>query len=743
MSDTNTRTIDRMMVRIEHLDKLLNLAGEVIITSSTLHEVQRSMVDAITYHRPLSETSLDAIKTTNETTRRISQDLHDLVMAIRMVEIGETFRLFRRPVRDLSRALSKEIELKTEGDRVLVDKALSERLVEPLLHLIRNAADHGLESPMQRVREGKKEKGTITLTAIEHESETEILVSDDGRGVDEEKVYERARRLGLIGPNENPDLLTVLCISGFSTREKATDTSGRGVGLDLVREMVSEFGGRITIHNQPGVGFTFRMLIPKLKAVNIIDALIVRGGTTLFAFPIDKVLSLVSVQPDHIQASMDRDRFIRYRGEPIALFDLRETFGGPALEQENPEIVPVVILEGKQDQIAVVVSEFHSPQKLVNVPINTKMFGRTAQGIAGTCIISEGRIGLTVDVDVLVALAVGVPLQSTVTSDISTTFGSEPNREESTQRSGTEGTSGADRTSGSLPNQVMFSHSEDELLKKQQLSLKRDAIANTLEETGQKELSATDVNDLLDELSRGLEELQNDLLSLESNVKDAELLKGCFRRLHAAKGNFTMLGADHSSELAHGLETLLDYLRTERLTLTQELMDLLLDGVGELIRATKMLPATIPPPASELLGRIDLIIRSLNDRANDVDPSSLLNAPFELNPHIELQLIGALKQGAYTYETFVHFTPGRQADYLIAYLTLRKLCMYGTVLASLPTVADLENGHCSGAIKVLWASSLDEEELKRKIDQWSPLFNIAEHQTIRTTVFRYDTVGEM
>ena len=171
---SSARSIDKMVVRIEHLDKLLNLAGEVIITSSTLHELQRTMVDAVTSHMPLNETNLQTIKSANESSRRISQDLHDLVMAIRMVEIGETFRMFRRPIRDLSRNLKKEIELKLEGEKVLIDKALAERLVEPLLHLLRNAADHGLESPIERIREGKPEKGTITLRAIEHENETEI-----------------------------------------------------------------------------------------------------------------------------------------------------------------------------------------------------------------------------------------------------------------------------------------------------------------------------------------------------------------------------------------------------------------------------------------------------------------------------------------------------------------------------------------------------------------------------------------
>jgi two-component system chemotaxis sensor kinase CheA len=192
-----------MTVRIEHLDKLLNLAGEVIITSSTLHDLQREMVDAVTYRRPIVESSIQAIKAADEGTRRISQDLHDLVMAIRMVEIGETFRLFRRSVRDLSRSLKKEINLKIEGEHVQIDKALAERLVEPLLHLIRNAADHGIEQPLERSRLGKPPEGMIRLEAIEHENETEILVIDDGRGIDENVIREKAKRCGLASSGDH------------------------------------------------------------------------------------------------------------------------------------------------------------------------------------------------------------------------------------------------------------------------------------------------------------------------------------------------------------------------------------------------------------------------------------------------------------------------------------------------------------------------------------------------------------
>ncbi|MDR1963989.1 MAG: Hpt domain-containing protein [Planctomycetaceae bacterium] len=732
VNQIQARGVDRMLVRLEHLDKLLNLAGEVIITSSTLHELQRDMVDAVTHHRTMTEGDLQIIKSADEASARISQDLHDLVMAIRMVEIGETFKLFRRPVRDLGRNLKKEIELKFEGEKVLVDKALAERLVEPLLHMLRNAADHGLETPIERIHEGKSETGTLLLKAIEHEHETEILVSDDGRGIDEQKIVERARKTGLIRPSDQLTVLQILCLSGFSTKEKATDTSGRGVGLDLVNTMVGEFGGTVEMENQPKRGCTFRLHIPKLKAVNIIDALIVRCSNTLYALSIDQVVSLQGIKTDQIQASMDRERFIKYLGQPIALFDLSELLGGGISVQDNPEIVPVVILEGKKERIACVVTEFLAPSKLVNVPLVKDMFDRDGTGIAGTCIISGGRVGMTVDINTVVAMATGEPLKPEE-DDVSSSFSFSKPAE-------------ADKDdfvfSSSVPGSVAIKHSQDELITKAKLSAQRDRIANRIEESSQKDLTETDISDLLTELSRGLMELQDVLLSLE-NDKDPELMKEAFRRLHAGKGNFTMLGVTSSAGLAHELETLLDHVRKGRIEMSQELMDIMLDGVAELNAATKMLPQTTPEINPTLLSRIDAMMRSLEKNEPVTDPDQLLGTAFTLVPTVELQLLGALKQHAQAYETFIRFKPGRQAEFLVAYLTLRKLCYHGTILATLPSISDIENGHCGSAIKVLWASPLKPEALKEAIDHWAALFNIAEHHSVPTTVFRYDTNAEI
>jgi len=723
------RSVDRMTVRIEHLDKLLNLAGEVIITSSTLHDLQREMVDAVTYRRQIVESSIQTIKAADEASRRISQDLHDLVMAIRMVEIGETFRIFRRSVRDLSRTLKKEMNLKIEGEHVQIDKALAERLVEPLLHLIRNAADHGIEQPLERSRLGKPPEGTIRLEAIEHENETEILVIDDGRGIDENTVREKAKNLGLTGPGDTFDLTNVLCTSGFTTKEQATDTSGRGVGLDIVRSVVTDFGGRIEIQSVPHSGTTFRLTIPRLKAVNIIDALIVRCSNNLFALAIEKVISLQGIPVNQIQATMDRDRFIQYLGEPVALFDLQELLGGGTSESLKPNIVPVVIVEGKKNRIAVAVTEFLSPQKLVNVPLVTDMFGDAAPGVAGTCIISGGQVGLTVDIDRVVELATGqsVSVERKIapekpTMDLDTRL---VNNVVSSQETGTSTTVTHD--------------TREELLKKQKYQKRFMDSGDTPSDAASCELSEKDTADLIDEIRRSLAELQDLLLTLEDETGNSEVMRDVFRRLHALKGSFAMLENNPTANLAHDLETLLDFVRKGMIALDRDLMDLMLDGVSELATAAAGMPKTVPQENAELKNRITVVIDKHRKNVATTDENALLNEPFSLPPIVELQLLGAIKNHSHTYETFLRFQPGRQANYLVIYLMLRRLCYFGTIVASIPTIDQIEQGVSGNAVKLLWATTMQESEMTKTLEQLAPLYNISEFHSMPTTVFRYES----
>lgn len=702
ISQTAKRSVDRMMVRIEHLDKLLGLAGEVIITSSTLHELQRLLQDSASRQRPVSDTDMETVKTSNEAARRISQDLHDLVMDIRLVEIGETLRLFRRPVRDLARKLDREVDLVFQNEETMIDKALAERLVDPLLHLLRNAVDHGIEAPLERERAGKPARGRVEVIARDKEHDTEIIIRDDGRGIDAAAARARAVELGLLAEDEEVETLAVLSRTGFSTRQDVTSTSGRGVGLDIVRNAIEELDGSIRLESVPGEGAAFLLTIPKLRAVNIVDALTVRAGQGLYAFPIESIVSFLGVSPDDVQSALDKERYIDYLGEVIVLKNLLGVISGKASD-EDIQPLPVTIIQGKAGKLALVVSELLGPQKLVNVPLDEAVFD--VQGVMGTSVFAGGRVGLTLDPDEIALLGLG------------------------------EGKEGhAARMAHAMKPAAQEQHPRSVASPPR---AGESAAATSGQEARRIDLDQADVSDLLDELRRGLGELQDTLLSLEQQPEEKELLHKAFRLLHGAKGNFTMLEQPRLAEAAHMIETVLDYLRADRLPLTPERTDLLLDGVSFLTRGVEALPDVSLDPPAELLKALAADARREREPQAILTDSELVGQAFELSPTVELQVLSALKRGEHTYETFLSFESGRQADFLVAYLILRRLGLHGNVLASLPSVDEIEGGKCGTALKVLWATPLGGEALEDALQALSVAYGVSESHSTPVTIFRY------
>lgn len=706
-------TIDRMQVRISHLDRLLSLAGEVIITSANLQELERRVRESVSRGQALRPESLEVVKTSNEASRRVSQDLHDLVMAIRLVEIGETLRLFRRPVRDLARNLGRDVELLFEGEETLVDKALAERLVDPLLHLLRNAVDHGLEAPLERARAGKTPQGRVTVTAVDREHHTEIAVSDDGRGIDSAAVRAEAFARGL--SVEGASLADILCRPGFSMAAAVTATSGRGVGLDLVRTTVEDFGGTVAVETTPGQGTIFRLTVPKLRAVNIVDALTMRAGHRLFALPIEHVVFSLAVNATQVKNALGRGRYFTHRGEALVLHDLLDLLGEQPAD-ERPDPVPVVVVQGKAGRIALSITEFLGPQKLVNVPLNGSW--DRARAVAGTAIFTGGRLGLTLNVDALALEALGggagTPGGGLAEAESGVEFAPVPGTKQAPpggrgERAGTG--VGAGGGTGA------------------------PAAASA---GAALRLEAADAEELRSELRQNLQKLQESLLDLESAPGEVEPLHEAFRRLHAAKGNFTMLEAEAAAGMAHHLETLLDLLRAHRVELEPRRVDLLLDAAGWLLRAADAPLGAFPEGDDGLRDRLVAEAESgLSGHAADSE-TDLLGRNFALTPTLELQVLCAVKRGERTLETFVRFDPGRQPEFLTAYLILRRLGMHGTVLATLPGVEEIEQGLCGTAVKVLWSTARDEEGLADLFEQLGRFYGLSEASSVPVTVFRYE-----
>lgn len=711
IAQTSMRTIDRMHVRIEHLDKLLSLAGEVIITSANLQDLERRVQQAVTRREPVNNESLQVIKTSNEATRRISQDLHDLVMAIRLVEIADTMRVFRRPVRDLARSLGRDVELVFEGTETMIDKALAERLVDPILHLLRNAVDHGIEAPLERSRAGKPPQGRIVVSAQDRESVTRIRIQDDGRGIDTPAVAAKAAEMGLTGWSESSGLWDLLCRPGLTTASVVTATSGRGVGLDLVQTVVSDFGGTVQVQTAPGEGSTFVLDIPKLRAVNIVDALTLRAGGRLFALPIEQTVASLGVVPAEIRSALNRGTYILHQDQVVTLRDLQELLGDGPLD-DDLDVIPVVVVESKGRKLALIISEFLGPQKLVNIQIDDILSHTT--GVAGTSVFTGGRLGLTLNVDELADVAMGCN-RPVAASDPATGGAATRECTASPER----------RDTGTAARAVARDHAG------------RDHTPDRGLSEGP-QLDRGDVADLCEELRQSVHALQDALLNLETTPGDSGFLNEAFRRLHAAKGSLTMLDALKTAEFAHHLETVLDFHRSGRMQLTPERIDLLLDCVAHLAKAADIVPESDPDAPAALRDQLRLQGRPGKQDDSEKIQGDLLGRSFELSPTEELQVLCALKRGERTCESYVAFDSGRQADFLVAYLILRRIGMNGNVLATIPSVQEIEAGRCANAFKLLWSTPLDDEGLRDLIDNLSAQYSVQEFTSIPATVFHYE-----
>ncbi|MDL2260346.1 chemotaxis protein CheW, partial [Deltaproteobacteria bacterium OttesenSCG-928-K17] len=354
--------LDRMAVKISHLDKLLGLTGEIIITASNISILQRHLS---TSSSGIDKNSMDLVKNAALTANRISSDLHHLVMDIRMVPIKDTFLRFRRLVRDIAKKKGRQVNFEIVGEDTLVDKTVAEKLYEPLAHQIRNAIDHGLEDPLERQHNGKDPTGQLTLTAYKKEGFTYVSVTDDGRGLDENRIRQVAVEKGfLAGPAAaalgREECWSLIMLPGFSTNVEATEISGRGVGMDVVKSTVEALGGEIVIETVPNRGTVFTYKIPQLSAVNITDALIIRAGESYCAVPIGNVVATQAFDQAEIITTMETTESIKYLGAIIPLYDLRGLLSGSPLS-EWPDSIPVIIIDSKNGRIALKVSEFIRP----------------------------------------------------------------------------------------------------------------------------------------------------------------------------------------------------------------------------------------------------------------------------------------------------------------------------------------------------------------------------------------------
>jgi len=390
-SNTPVHTIRVDTVR---MDNLINLVGEMVITRTRLVQIG---LDLKAQHQ--MDGLVNSLNEANVYLGRLMNELQESVMRLRMVAIGTVFSRFPRLVRDLAKKTGKEIELVLKGEDTELDKTVVEVIGDPLMHLIRNSVDHGIETPAERRASGKPDLGTITLDAYHEGNHIAILISDDGAGLDLPKIRSIAVSKGLIGEKEElseSDISNLIFLPGFSTADKVTDISGRGVGMDVVKKALNNLGGIVDITTRKGKGTTFTIRLPLTLA--IIQALLVEVGDEVYAVPLSSVLETLLVNRVDIK-TVGGLPMVQLRGNTLPLISLQEKFGLPTPETASREVFVVVVGFGDK-ALGLIVDELRGQQEVVIKSLGD--FLNNLPGIAGATILGDGKVTLILDVGSLI-----------------------------------------------------------------------------------------------------------------------------------------------------------------------------------------------------------------------------------------------------------------------------------------------------------------------------------------------------
>ena len=379
---------DTIKVDFRRLDELLNLVGELVIFKTRLNQIGSEIRGAVG-----NKSLIKDLNSGLELMGKTISGLQEGIMRARMLPVRHVFDKFPRMVRDLSKSQGKEIRLLFEGEDTELDKTVIDELEKPLLHIIRNAIDHGIETSDERMLKGKDPKGTIVLKAAQESNYVMIKVKDDGRGINVDKVREKAAERGLIKADEQPDkdsLLSLIFSPGFTTKSEATDISGRGIGLDVANRNIAKLNGQIIIDTMPERGTELTIKLPLSLA--IIPALMAEASGEVYAIPMSSVDESIKIREEELHV-INNHEVVRFREKVLPVVRLSDFLG---LEGTRQKRFYLIILGKAEKRIAVAVDRLRGQQEIVIKPLDDT-FGKS-RGIAGASILGDGRIVLIIDV---------------------------------------------------------------------------------------------------------------------------------------------------------------------------------------------------------------------------------------------------------------------------------------------------------------------------------------------------------
>lgn len=383
-----TDSFKSIRIRTETLDHLVNITGELITNRYRLAGAI-SQADAAGCHEPLHQLT------------GLLRALRDEVFKARMLPFSIIAERFPRLVRDLARKQGKEVDFQLAGKEIELDRGILEEIAEPIIHILRNAVDHGLETAAERIAAGKPAAGKVTLTVQRDQDHVEITIADDGRGMDPERLKLKAVERGVISPEQSAQMTTqdayqLICAAGFSTASTVTDISGRGVGMDAVREAVQALVGVLTIHSGSGRGSRFVMRLP--ITVSIINALIVQCGQFELAFPLNAVVRTMELKRAEALENTGSPNII-VDGKQIPLRSLRQALGLPATAEAEGALTPVVVCDVGGTKLAFSVGRISGQQEIFVRPLRSPL--SRLRGVSGATITGDGRVLFIADVSAL------------------------------------------------------------------------------------------------------------------------------------------------------------------------------------------------------------------------------------------------------------------------------------------------------------------------------------------------------
>jgi two-component system chemotaxis sensor kinase CheA len=383
-------------VNLNKLDQLLDMVGEIVITEAM-----------VTANPDLKGLQLDNFQKAARQLRKLTDELQDIVMSIRMVPLSGAFNKMTRIVRDMKVKLNKDVDLVFEGEETEVDKSVIDNLNDPLMHMVRNAMDHGIEDTAEeRIAKGKPAKGTITLSAYNASGEVIIVVSDDGKGIDPAKVLAKAKKNGLLTKPEKDytekEIYNLIMLPGFSTNEVVTEYSGRGVGMDVVRKNIEKIGGSVSVDSKFGQGTNFIIKIPLSLA--IVDGMEVTVGKSIFTIPINSIKESFKLKPKQLIKDTSGKEMIMIRGECYPLIRLYDIYG---LEPSYTDLFSgiIILVEAEGKSACLFADELIGEQQVVVKPFSPLLnnFKVKQNGMAGCTILGDGSITIILDVNNIIS----------------------------------------------------------------------------------------------------------------------------------------------------------------------------------------------------------------------------------------------------------------------------------------------------------------------------------------------------